>query len=535
MVRLFDVRDPGNVPDPVVLDKPAAQITSLSFSGDGKYLLGGDSTPKRAVAWVWDVGTRKIVNQLVHIGPVMSVAFSPIAGDYRALTAGGPEDGQFHLWDAVTGKQERAVIDFRQPKPKVDTTTAVGEVAFSPDGKRALSCHPDGHVRLWDLDRFEKGKETQTLQGHAGLPVAIFSPDGRSVATARFADGGLWLWNAQDGKQVRKLATSGAVYSIRFLPGGDRLVFAGTVSNDFNVHVHEVETGKELRPPVGHLAGLTCVALAPGGQEIASGGSDLFVRLWDLADLRQRHAVGGGGIEGVGYHPDGKRAFFYGGSSGVLSLIDVESGQSRTPAYSQQHSGGIISAAVTRDGRYAVTGGFGDGTVRMWRLQDGRQVRQFTLNGPGGGPARVTLAPDMRRALRTGGTKTQLLHLRCQQVKREWDPVAWAPFLPDGRAVFFGGAKAPAWTITADKVEETGQFTLNLGGLVTGHVSPGGKRVAAVLGGRAAVFDLESGRELWTWKPPDHFGGVRGVALSLDGGHLLTANGDGTAYVIRIP
>ena len=29
--------------------------------------------------------------------------------------------------------------------------------------------------------------------------------------------------------------------------------------------------------------------------------------------------------------------------------------------------------------------------------------------------------------------------------------------------------------------------------------------------------------------------GVTSVALSADGGHLLTANGDGTAYVVRLP
>jgi WD40 repeat protein len=530
VVRLFDVRDPGNVPDPVVLEKPAALITSLSFSGDGKYLLGGDSTPKRALATVWDLQTHKIVNRLVHVGPVMSLAFSPVPGDYRALTAGGPEDGQLHLWDAVTGKDERAVIDFRAPKPKVDTTTFVGEVAFSHDGKRALSCHPDGQVRLWDLDRFGPGKEKQTLRGHTGCPVASFSPDGQSVATARVADGGLWLWNARDGKQVRRLATAAGVYSIRFLPGGDRLVFAGTVRNDFNLHVHEVETGKELRPPVGHLGGLTSVALAPGGQGVASGGDDLSVRLWDLADVRERHMIGTGSVEGVGYHPDGKRAYHYGPSTGVLFLVDAESGQSRTPAYNKQHNG-VASAAVTRDGRYAVTGGF-DGAVRMWRLQDGREVRAFNDTGP----ARVSVAPDMRRAVRVGSGPTRLLHLRCQQVKREWEHVAWAPFLPDGRAVFFGGADSPVWTITADKVEESGRFPLNLGGLTAGHVSGDGKRVAAVLAGRVAVFELESGRQLWTWTPPAHFSGsVRGVALSPDGGHLLTANGDGTAYVIRLP
>ncbi len=83
VVRLFDVRDLTRVPEAVVLEKSAAQITSLSYSGDGKYLLGGDPTPKRGTAWLWEIQTRKIARQLKHIGPVMHVALSPVPGDYR--------------------------------------------------------------------------------------------------------------------------------------------------------------------------------------------------------------------------------------------------------------------------------------------------------------------------------------------------------------------------------------------------------------------------------------------------------------------
>jgi WD40 repeat protein len=236
----------------------------------------------------------------------------------------------------------------------------------------------------------------------------------------------------------------------------------------------------------------------------------------------------------VGFHPDGQRVLHYGSSSPVVSFADVETGQPRTPSYNVQHAGPVMSAAVTRDGRYAVTGGYNDDTVRMWRLQDGRQVRLFNL-GANQGPGLVTVAPDMRRAIRVGGSKTRLLQLRCQEVKYEWNPIAWTPFLPDGRAVFFGGNQDPIWKITADKVEQTGHFDLDLAGAAPGQVSGDGKRVAAVVGPRVAVFELASARQLWSWTPPPHFGGVRAVALSPDGGHLLTANGDGTVYIVALP
>jgi WD40 repeat protein len=533
-VRLLDVRDLEKIPAPVALAKPAAVITSLSWSADGKYLLGGDGTPKGGTATVWDIEARKIVSRLRHTGPVLAVAFSPVAGDYRALTAGGSEDGQLHLWNALDEKEEIKVIEFKPSK--TDATVVVGVVAFSPDGKRALSCHPDGAVRLWDLDHFEKGKETHTLAGHAGLPTAAFAPDGRSVASGRFGDGGVYLWNAQDGKQARKLATPAGVYSLRFPPGGDRLVYAGTLGVDTNIHVHEVETGKELLPPVGHLAAATSVSLGPGGGVVASGGADQALRVWDLGTVRQRHAVGAGAITTVGFHPDGRRAWYTSGSYATLSFLDVETGQGRTPAYSHQHSGAVASAAITADGRYAVTGGASDGTVRMWRLEDGRQVRSLDMP-PGEITARVSVAPDMRRAIRVGGSQTRLVQLRCLQVKHEWAPAAWAPFLPDGRAVLFGGKKAPAYKVSLDKVEPAGEFNIDLTGMAQGDLSADGKRVAAAIGGRAACFDLESGRQLWTWTPPPYFGGggVYGVTLSADGGHLLTANGDGTVYVVKLP
>ena len=210
VVRLYDIRDLDRIPAPVSMEKVAVAglITCLSFSGDGKYLLGGDDTVRQGIGWVWDVATQKVANRLAHVGPVMSVAFSPVPGDYRALTAGGPEDGQLHLWDALTVGKNRAVIDFRKPPEKHDTTTVVGDVAFSPDGKRALSCHPDLLVRVWDLSRFEKGKELHSYGGHAATPIAAFSPDGKYVTTARGADNGVWLWDATQVRQVRKLAVS---------------------------------------------------------------------------------------------------------------------------------------------------------------------------------------------------------------------------------------------------------------------------------------------------------------------------------------
>ena len=93
----------------------------------------------------------------------------------------------------------------------------------------------------------------------------------------------------------------------------------------------------------------------------------------------------------------------------------------------------------------------------MWRLADGRQVRCFDP-GKDGGPATVDALPRHAPGRPpSAAARTVLLQLRCQIVLHEWtDPVAWAPFLPDARVAFFGGADAPLWEVSGRGAEGDG-------------------------------------------------------------------------------
>jgi hypothetical protein len=74
-------------------------------------------------------------------------------------------------------------------------------VAFSPDGLRLASAHPDGTVRLWDADT---GKQLAVLQGHTGEVLAVaFSPDGSRIASAD-KDGTVRLWIARETPEERE-------------------------------------------------------------------------------------------------------------------------------------------------------------------------------------------------------------------------------------------------------------------------------------------------------------------------------------------
>jgi len=69
----------------------------------------------------------------------------------------------------------------------------VTSVAFSPDGKRAITGSRDTTAKVWDA---ETGKEILTLKGHLQeVTTVAFSPDEQSVLTGSL-DGKLILWLA---------------------------------------------------------------------------------------------------------------------------------------------------------------------------------------------------------------------------------------------------------------------------------------------------------------------------------------------------
>src|SRR5262249_31330136 len=75
-----------------------------------------------------------------------------------------------------------------------------------------------------------------------------------------------------------------------------------------------------LRVP--HDAGSHLIAFSPDGTRLATGSSDGTVRVFDVADGRDRAALLAGFVTGLAFSPDGRRLYSSGWGMGGVKIFD---------------------------------------------------------------------------------------------------------------------------------------------------------------------------------------------------------------------
>lgn len=288
-----------------------------------------------------------------HQGHILCVAFSP--DGRKALT--GSEDNTARIWSVADGREVRSLIGH---------TDEVLSAAFSPDGKQVLTGSADRTMRLWDA---LSGRELRRFDGHTERVSSVaFSPDGRKALSGSW-DHSVSLWDVATGNELRRLGGhTSYVTSVAFSPDS-RQALSG--SYDQSVRLWNLDSGREVRRMTGHAKEVYCVALAPSGRTAASGSNDHSIRLWDLATGREIKNLKGhaSAVISVAFGADGKSLLSassqYRGSEVSLWIWDIENGKKRSRIDGRDQT--IWCAAFSRDGRKALTGN-SDKALRLWQL-----------------------------------------------------------------------------------------------------------------------------------------------------------------------
>jgi WD40 repeat protein len=301
-----------------------------------------------------------------HTGGVTSVAFSQ--NGRTAVSAS--QDETLKLWDMVSGRELRS---FAGHKGKVES------VAILPDGRTMLSGGCDelsgdeflpckrGSLKLWELST---GRELRsfTIRADSVRSVAI-SPDGRfALSGSTFEE--LKLWDIASGRELRTFTGHrGTVLSVAFSPDG-RLGLAGSAHN--TIKLWDIANGHEVRTFAGHRGSVNSVVFSPDGRKALSGSLwDDKMKLWDITNGQELRVFMDGNVLSVAISPDGR--FALSGSDKSLKLWDIETG--RELHSFQGHTGSVYSAIFSPDGRFALSGSY-DRTLKLWDIGEWTQPQE---------------------------------------------------------------------------------------------------------------------------------------------------------------
>jgi len=321
-----------------------SNVNSVVFSPDGRRALSGydDGTVKlwdmasgREVAYFSRSHASNIVSKesnfrffggmlysaFLKDNRITSVAFSP--DGKQALS--GSNDRTVKLWD-VASEELRTFSGHKKP---------VNSVAFSPDGKQALSGSDDQMVKLWDVS---SGREIRTFEHPSIVTSVAFNYDGKKILTSSL--GKIILWDVASGLEINTIESDFLYKTSLALSPDDKQIlhskysFSSSTkdntiifSKDYTIKLRDVETGKEIRTFSGHTDEINSVAFSPDGRQALSCSLDKTIKLWDVASGREIRTISGhiSAVNSVAFNHDGSR-IISGSDDGTTRVWDTATG-----------------------------------------------------------------------------------------------------------------------------------------------------------------------------------------------------------------
>ena len=289
--------------------------------------------------------------------PIRGMAFGGEPPTIAALE----DDGYVRMWNTVTGESIQTIELAGRPK-------SVSAIAFSPDGKWLVVGESFTKTEIFtakiELLNAATGREDRTLTTHHWEVESLaFSRDGKWLVSSNW-DRAVRLQEFPSGNQAREFESPSKPRCAAISPDAKQVASGGA---DGTVTLWDATTGKVLNRLSGHSGEIAGVAFSPDGQHLASASTDGSARLWSVSTGQWLFTLAGhiGPVLSVAYNPDGSLVAT-GGADDTVRIWDAATGQCLEALGAHSN---VWQVAFSPDGRY-LAAGYADGTINLWKKKE---------------------------------------------------------------------------------------------------------------------------------------------------------------------
>jgi len=338
------------------------------------------------------------------------------------------------------------------------------------------------YTKPWTLDPKEVFSYHSSINA---MDSVIFSPDNKTLITG-CVNNQILVWDAKTRKLLKSLETitpemrpmNNTDFNRVFLsPDGNIAVNVLMYHPRGRMQIWDIQKGELLHTLKGHEGWIWGVAFSPDSKIMASGGFDRAILLWNIQTGESLGILEEfDEIQSLAFSSDGK--ILAAGNSvdaskkEVIGTIHIWDIQTREIMHTLKgHEKTTECLAFSPDGKTLASGGW-DGTMRLWDVQTGKQIRILTDKDTGGPVFSIAFSPD-GRMIATGG----------------WDGIARLWDAETG--------------VVLKKMRQPGFFSSTTSGIRSVAFSPDGETLAAgIMDGTAIIWKVKTGKRLRTLHNP---------------------------------
>jgi WD40 repeat protein/beta-lactamase regulating signal transducer with metallopeptidase domain len=368
----------------------------------------------------------------------------------------------------------------------------------------------------------------------AALPDNEESPEGTGP-------GGQAVHTGPLPRQVARhtqLLASGRLTAATLSPDGKVAAVAGS---DHGIRLYETRTWQVMATLIGHRSAVTALSFSPDGKLLASASRDRTARVWDMTSWQQLAALKGhrGSVLAVAFSRDGQM-LATGGSDRAVLLWDVPVSSSSWPGRERlnlpDHEAAVTCLDFSSRDRFLAAGteqgAGGKGIVRLWDPVSGEPLTAWEAHA--GGLTALAFEPEANRLASAGSDGALRIwdaeeegRLLLTRRRRAAHSLVWSS---DGKRLISGHAGGAVVLWETSTWLEVGRLSGHRARVGLAAFAAGDTAISADADGVLKRWDLRP-RKYGVVRGVGHQRSVTAVAMTPDGGQVLSAGSDGTLRI----